>query len=162
MQLDWQRLFLSADGRIGRQEYWVGFLLILGVSVVLKFIPFLGLLLSIALIYPQVCVGSKRLHDMGRSGYLMLIPYGAIVVGFVLAGVFGGMAALSGAFNNTAGAAVGAGLAGLGAAVGLLALSCLISLAFIVWVGVTPSQPGENRYGPQPVVTPAPVPPPAA
>ena len=160
MQFDWQRLFLSADGRIGRQEYWVGFLLILGASVVLKFIPFLGPLLSLALIYPQVCVGSKRLHDMGRSGFLMLIPYGVVVVGFVLAAVFGGMAALSGAFNSTSGAA--AGLAGLGAAVGLLALSCLVSLAFIVWVGVSPSQPGENRYGPEPLATPAPVPPPAA
>ena len=162
MQLDWQRLFLSADGRIGRQEYWVGFLLILGASVVLKFIPFLGPLLSLALIYPQVCVGSKRLHDMGRSGFLMLIPYGVVVVGFILAGVFGGMAALSGAFSHSGGAAAAAGLAGLGAAVGLIGLACLISLGFIVWVGVTPSQPGENRYGPEPMPAPAPVPPPAA
>jgi uncharacterized membrane protein YhaH (DUF805 family) len=127
--------------------------------VVLKFIPFLGPLLSIALIYPQICVGSKRLHDMGRSGFLMAAPYVVFLICLVLAGVFGGMAALSGAFSNTAGAAFGAGLAGLGAAVGLVALAGLFCLGFIIWVGVTPGQVGENRYGPEPVVSPAPVPP---
>jgi uncharacterized membrane protein YhaH (DUF805 family) len=160
MQLDWQRLFLSADGRIGRQEYWVGFLILLGVGFVAKFIPFIGILISLALIYAQVCVGSKRLHDMGRSGFLMLIPYGVFVVALIVALMFGGMAMLAGMAGGdtgTAAAAVGAGL-GL---VGIMLLACLVSLGFIVWVGVTPSQPGENRYGPEPMAAPAPVPPPA-
>ena len=150
MQFDWQRLFLSADGRIGRQEYWIAFLMILGASVVLRFIPFLGALLSLALIYPQVCVGSKRLHDMGRSGFLMLVPYGICVVAGILAGIFGGMAAMSGMFGGHS-ATVGAGLAGLGMAVGMLGLGILIAFGFVIWVGVTPGQVGENRYGPEPL-----------
>jgi uncharacterized membrane protein YhaH (DUF805 family) len=156
MQFDWKRLFLTADGRIGRQEYWIAFLIMLGVSVVLKFIPFLGPLLSLALIYPQVCVGSKRLHDFGKSGFLMLVPYGVVVVALILVLVFGGMALISGAFSGNNGAAVGAGLAGLGVAAGLMGLAVLACLGFIVWVGVMPTQPGENRYGPEPVVVPLP------
>jgi uncharacterized membrane protein YhaH (DUF805 family) len=160
MQLDWQRLFLSADGRIGRQEYWVGFLILLGVGFIARFIPFLGGLISLALIYPQVCVGSKRLHDMGRSGFLMLIPYGVFLVALVMALMFGGLAFLGAMVGGGDGtmAAVGAGL-GVG---GAILLACLVSLAFIVWVGVTPSQAGENRYGPEPMAGAAPVPPPAA
>src|SRR5215212_10293394 len=105
MQLDWQRLFLSADGRIGRQEYWVGFLILLGVGFIVKFIPFLGILLSLALIYPQVCVGSKRLHDMGRSGFLMLVPYGIFVVGLIVMAMIGGAAVMGGMMGGNAGTA---------------------------------------------------------
>ena len=155
MQFDWQRLFLSADGRIGRQEYWIAFLMMLGASVVLRFIPFLGGILSLALIYPQVCVGSKRLHDMGRSGFLMLAPYGICVVAGILAAIFGGMAAMSGMFSGHS-AAVGAGLAGLGMAFGMLGLGVLIAFGFVIWVGVTPGQVGENRYGPEPSTGPTP------
>jgi len=162
MQFDWQRLFLSADGRIGRQEYWIAFLMLLGAGVVARFIPFLGPLLSLALIYPQVCVGSKRLHDIGRSGFLMLIPYGVFVVALILGLMLGGMAFLAGMAGGDGGATAAAVGAGLGLA-GIVLVACLVSLGFIIWVGVTPSQPGENRYGPEPVVAPvAPVPPPAA
>ena len=41
----------------------------------------------------------------------------------------------------------------------LVAWAGVAGMAFIIWVGVTPSQPGENRYGPEPMPAPAAVPP---
>ena len=32
----------------------------------------------------------------------------------------------------------------------LLALSFLVGVAFLLWIGLTDSQPGENRFGPNP------------
>ena len=122
MQLDWQRLFLSADGRIGRQEYWIGFAILFVGGLVLGMIPILNLL-SIVLIYPQVCVGSKRLHDMGRSGWLMLVPFGVGLVAMVLSLMVGGAALFSARAGGDAGAAAAMG-AGLGF-LGIVLLACL-------------------------------------
>jgi uncharacterized membrane protein YhaH (DUF805 family) len=158
MQYDWKRLFLSADGRIGRQEFWIGFLLMLGVSVILRFIPILGTLATLALIYPQVCVGSKRLHDIGKSGYLMILPFGVCAIGFIAAGIFGGMAVMGSIMGGSSGAsALGASLAGMGLAAGLAGLAVLFALGFTIWVGVATGQPGENQYGPAPEAPPPPV-----
>ena len=33
--MDWKTLFFSAEGRIGRSTFWVGWLVLLGVNVVL-------------------------------------------------------------------------------------------------------------------------------
>ena len=30
------------------------------------------------------------------------------------------------------------------------ACSCLVNLAFLLWIGLTDSQPGDNRFGPNP------------
>ncbi|HET9160183.1 MAG TPA: DUF805 domain-containing protein [Caulobacteraceae bacterium] len=158
MNYDWKRLFLSADGRIGRQEYWIGFLILLGVSVVVKFIPFLGLILTLALIYPQVCVGSKRLHDFGKSGFLMLAPYGAFVAGIILAMIMGGAAIMSSMTGRGDVAAAGVFGAAMGAGMVMLLVG-LLCLAFIIWVGVMQGDPAENRYGPPPLAEPAVVPP---
>ena len=69
--MDWKSLFLSADGRIRRSEFWIGWLVIFAVNALLGWvIP----LLSILLIYPTVCIFSKRLHDMGKTGWLQLAP----------------------------------------------------------------------------------------
>jgi hypothetical protein len=38
--MDWKALFFSADGRIGRSAFWIGWLVLLGVNVVLGWIRF--------------------------------------------------------------------------------------------------------------------------
>jgi uncharacterized membrane protein YhaH (DUF805 family) len=73
--LDFRELFLSADGRIARMAFWLGasllFLLTLTYEVVVS--PTLhwvtGWFVYPLLVYPGVCVLSKRLHDRGRSGW---------------------------------------------------------------------------------------------
>jgi uncharacterized membrane protein YhaH (DUF805 family) len=156
MQFDWKRLYLSADGRIGRQEFWIGFLILIAVGVVLGWIPFVGFLVGIACAYAQVCLGSKRLHDMGKSGWLMLVPFAVGVVCGIIAVIAGGMAIMGASLANDGAAAAGA-LAGAGMAMGVFGLAFIVNIAFLLWVGLTPSQLGENRYGPAPEVVPTPV-----
>ncbi|HEY9235099.1 MULTISPECIES: DUF805 domain-containing protein [Phenylobacterium] len=139
--MDWKTLFLTPEGRIGRRDFWIGFAIIFAAGVVAGVIPLLGPLIGFLLIYPQVCVHAKRLHDMGRTAWLMLIP-GAVFLGaMIVATMMGGLAAMSGDFGAVHGAAMMAtGLAFM--------LSFLVGLAFLLWIGLTASQPGENRFGP--------------
>ena len=139
--MDWKTLFLSGEGRIGRRDFWIGFLIIMAASFLLGFIPIIGMIVGLALIWPQVCIHAKRLHDMGRTAWLMLIPMAISLGAMVVVAAVGGMAALSGDASAVTGAAFGVmGLA--------LLISFVVSLAFLLWVGLTPSQPGDNRFGP--------------
>src|SRR5258706_5284705 len=140
--MDWNYLLLSPQGRIGRQDFWIGFAVVMGLSVLCNLVPIIGQIAGLLLLWPQACIHSKRLHDMGRSAWLMLIPFGvAIAIGGVAA-VTRGLSGL-GAMTGHLGAAAASG------ALTLLALGCafLVGLAFLLWVGLTPGQPGPNRFG---------------
>ncbi|CAN5321417.1 hypothetical protein BH10PSE1_BH10PSE1_01060 [soil metagenome] len=142
---DWRALFLEANGRIGQKDYWIGFGIVFAVNIVLSWLPLIGFLVSLAAIYAGVCVSSKRLHDMGRSGWLAAIPYGALAAAIVFStiSVIGMIGAAN--YDNGMGFMAGAGALGL-----LWTAASLISLGFVIWLGVTPGQPGDNRYGPPP------------
>ena len=74
--MDWQKLFLSFDGRISRQPFWIGTLILVGVNIVATLVfgeGMLGAVVAVALIYPSVCVSVKRWHDRGKSGWWVLI-----------------------------------------------------------------------------------------
>jgi uncharacterized membrane protein YhaH (DUF805 family) len=145
--MDWGRLFLSANGRIGRGEFWIGFLILFVLGIVVHFIPGLGQLLAILLIYPWVCLYSKRLHDMGKSGWLQLIPFAVWIIGILVAVMSGmGGAIMAMASGSDAQATAGA-LAGAGVAALVLCAAALINLIFLLWVGLSPGQAGDNAYG---------------
>ena len=142
--MDWKFLFLDSNGRIGRKDFWIGFLILFVAGFVLGLIPVLGVLISIALIYPQVCLYAKRLHDFGKSGWLAAVPYAAAAIFLVVTFLTVGVSALAAG----GGADFGAGAAGGLWLVGLLAIIVgLGSLAFLRWVGLSRSDPGTNRYG---------------
>jgi uncharacterized membrane protein YhaH (DUF805 family) len=74
--MDWQRLFLTFDGRISRQPFWIGSLILLAVNVLVVGVlgqGVLGALVSLALVYPSVALGIKRWHDRNKSGWWVLI-----------------------------------------------------------------------------------------
>ena len=146
---DWKNLFFSFEGRIRRTHFWVGWLILLGVGVVVGWIPFIGWLISIALIWPNLAIVVKRLHDMGRSGWLAVIPYAALILGGIIAFFMVGVGALanSAALEAEDPAAI---MALIGPIFGFVALIGLICLAFLLWIGITDSQPGDNRFGPNP------------
>ena len=132
--MDWVKLLLSPQGRITRAPFWFGIMVIIIASLALRLIPVpIVRLLSLALLWPQICVNAKRLHDMGRTGWLMLVPYvvsvACVVVGFVMNA--------GGGFPPRP-------------AVAPLALAGLVSLGFLFWLGLTPSQAGANRFGEAP------------
>lgn len=151
--MDFKNLFFSADGRIGRQDFWVGFLILLGANVVLNMIPLIGQILSLVLCWCWICLYSKRLHDMGKSGWLVAVPLVIAVVAGVVAGISGAMAVFSAAtaVDGTDPTAAMGFLAGMGFAALVVGAAVLINLAFLLWVGLSGGQPGENRFGPVPV-----------
>lgn len=66
--------YATFTGRASRSEYWWFFLFNVIVSVVLTivFAPLSGLY-SLATLIPGVAIGVRRLHDIGRSGWWLLI-----------------------------------------------------------------------------------------
>lgn len=69
------------SGRARRAEYWYFFLFNIIISVALIIITavigdvfsILGLLYSLALLIPGLAVSVRRLHDVGKSGWMVLI-----------------------------------------------------------------------------------------
>ena len=68
------------SGRSTRADYWYFFLFNLIFSIVIGFIaglirlPFLGSIYSLAVLIPGLAVGVRRMHDVGKSGWYLLIP----------------------------------------------------------------------------------------
>lgn len=158
METDVQKfgtLFFSPFGRIGRRDFWLAWLVIFAVNVVLTWIPLIGLALWLAGLYATICIYSKRLHDMGRTGWLQVIPILASVTWWVLAlytavGIlFAGFATEAGWLEAGAGLGVISGLASL-IITGLVALT--IEIVFLIWIGVAKSDSLDNQYGPAPVI----------
>lgn len=145
--MDWTKLFFSPDGRIGRQAYWIGWLVLIGVNTLLFWVPFL----SLVTIYCWICVCSKRFHDMGKSGWLSAIPVTLSIVmpiGAVIAVAGAAVASsISGASDETVVAAVLSAVAGSAL---LLLGALLIGIGFLIWQGVALGEPGPNGYGPPP------------
>ena len=85
-----KQLFTVFDGRINRQTFWICFGIFFAISFVLYLVffllisPILFYLAALALIYPQVAVGCKRFHDMGKSGWMQLIGLIPFVGGIIL------------------------------------------------------------------------------
>ncbi len=146
---DWQKLLFSFEGRTRRSHFWIGWLICLGAGVVAGWIPFVGILISIALIWPNLAIAVKRLHDMGKSGWLVVIPWVVSIVGGIAAVSVMGVSALSNASALEDGdpAAI---MALLGPTMGIFAVVTLICLGFLLWIGLSEGQSGDNRYGPNP------------
>jgi len=137
--IDWQALYLSGRGRIGRAEFWLGAAGLIGVGLVASLIPVAGALASLALIYPWACLMAKRLHDFGRSGLLVLVA----AVPAAIAGALGLFTALAARSLGTLSMA----LAGAGLSLAVSTVALLISLGFLLWVGLKPGDVTANSYG---------------
>ena len=118
--------------------------------MVISWIPVINLL-GFVLIWPNLAISVKRLHDMGKTGWLVAIPWVASTV-FLIIGFFMVMgAAIAGGVgadyyeNNPA-----ALFAMMGPAVGAFVLAALVPLAFLLWIGLVEGDQGDNRFGPNP------------
>jgi uncharacterized membrane protein YhaH (DUF805 family) len=130
------------QGRAGRAEYWWWVLFSVLVNLVLSFVPPLNGIVAIALLLPGLAVSVRRLHDLNRSGWFLLLPapFG------VLAGIFGALYFLGRAGfispNVVSGTAFGI--------FGLLTIAAYLILLF--WF-CQKGTAGPNQYGAAPVVT---------
>ena len=146
---DWQKLLFSFEGRTRRSHFWIGWLICLGIGVVAGWIPLIGFVISIGLIWPNLAITVKRLHDMGMSGWIAAVPFVANIIGCIMmfvsvgASVFMNAAAL----ENEDPAAI---FALLGPMFGIMGILFLVNIGFLLWVGLSEGKPGSNKYGPNP------------
>ncbi len=148
--MDIGRLLFSPEGRIGQRDFWIGFLMLFVFGILIHAVLLVGTLMWLLSTYCWVCLFSKRLHDMGQSGFaqLWLYLFDVLAVAALIVGGLGSV--LASVFS---GGHVGWGL--LAGGVGLIVLAgfawFLVRLGFVLWVGLTPGQAGDNRYGPAPL-----------
>ena len=78
------------DGRAGRQEFWMFVLFSVIVSIIVTIIgnvihlPFLGGLYGLAVLLPSLGVEIRRLHDIDKSGWWVLIGLVPLIGGIWL------------------------------------------------------------------------------
>lgn len=73
--------YAEFNGRSQRSEYWYFFLFNILISIVLSIASSIigddnrifGSLYSLAVFIPSIAVGVRRLHDTGKSGWMILI-----------------------------------------------------------------------------------------
>lgn len=82
------RNYATFSGRARRSEYWY-FVLFNGIiSFVFGFVcgliqvPELANLYSLAVLIPSIAVGVRRMHDVGKSGWFLLIPIYNLILTF--------------------------------------------------------------------------------
>jgi uncharacterized membrane protein YhaH (DUF805 family) len=133
----WITLFTSPAGRISRGQFWLhGVLPIVVCSLVLGWIPILGVPVTLALAWASICICFKRFHDLGLPGWWSLLN----IIPMLLAAFLTGASFF---------------VAGFGAA--WLLAEVLWGLALVVWivqmalVYLHVGEPGPNRYGPDPI-----------
>jgi uncharacterized membrane protein YhaH (DUF805 family) len=163
--MNWQSVFFSSNGRMGQKDFWIAVVALIGAWILSLALHFLAFFAWLLLAYCWICVLSKRLHDAGRSGWLILVPvavgFAAVCISLVIAGV-GAISAFASGASDASNWAVMWGALGVSAV--LWGLAGLVKLVFILWVGLGASDASENRYGPPPSpwIRPAQPPAPAA
>lgn len=103
--MDWKYLFTSFEGRIGRQQMWMGIIVLIVISIIVGVldmilgtrtesgIGILGAIFSLICIYPSLALYAKRWHDRGKSGWwslILIIPLVGVIWWFVECGCLRG------------------------------------------------------------------------
>ncbi|HXG79806.1 MAG TPA: DUF805 domain-containing protein [Methyloceanibacter sp.] len=146
MDLDFQYLFTSFEGRINRAKWWAGTIILTIISIILGFIigavfgpSFLGTLLliivTLVLFYPSYAVSAKRFQDRDKPGITAL--YGLVPVL---------IASLLQAFGLT-------GAPGEPNALGWICalVTWGVGIWFLIDLGILKGTPGPNRFGGDPL-----------
>ena len=156
------RQYVGFRGRATRAEYWwwalgttvASILLSIIEGAVLGFdgsVQVLSLLFWLAILLPRLAVTTRRLHDIGRSGWwqLVWVAAGALaaipfIIGLVAS--LGSMFILSGGEGDFSMAAIAPLIVGL-----LISVAIWIGLAvWIIWWMVKQGHAGPNQHGPDP------------
>ncbi len=79
--------YATFSGRARRKEYWMFvlfntiFAFVFGFVCGLIGVPDLAQLYTLAILLPSIAIGVRRMHDVGKSGWFLLIP----IYNFILA-----------------------------------------------------------------------------
>jgi uncharacterized membrane protein YhaH (DUF805 family) len=146
MKFDFNRLYLTTTGRIGRAEFWVGILGIAIVAIVAVFVvaavfgplsvlaEVLVFLVELLLAYPTYAVMAKRFHDRARPAATAMPAIGIPLLTALLTLV------------GLTGSETGPNLLG--------EVLNFVNLVIAIWIlldlGILPGTRGDNQYGPDP------------
>lgn len=138
--MEYRWIYFSMRGRLSPGKFWRTYLGLFVVGLLANLAPVVGTLVGLGCTYATLCVCTKRLHDMGRSGWLQalaMIPWVATLAWAVVAAGdrMGDADALGRAMVEHHGVLLAA------------AASLAISIAFLVWLARTPGDAGPNPYG---------------
>jgi uncharacterized membrane protein YhaH (DUF805 family) len=141
-RLDWSYLFLRFDGRIGRQTFWIAFLVVVTLELASHFVAYrfddgerLSAIVSLAYAYPEFAVFAKRGHDRGISPY--------VVGAFFLLSTFMDFLVVTG---------FGGGASRPNSVMLLLGLPWMaFALTLLFELGLRRGTVGPNQYGPDPL-----------
>lgn len=154
--MDFRYLYTSLEGRINRKPFWIASLILFVVAVVISLAivapisaasatmgALVALILSLALLYPGVALGVKRLHDRGQSGSLMavFVAPGLVTQLCDLLGITGGYQTIGEHaiyMPNTLGWI-------------LTLITLVVAIWALVVLGFLKGTSGTNSYGPDPL-----------
>lgn len=144
-------LLTTTEGRIGRQQWWLGIVVIIVASIVLSLIlGILGLgswaqlIAYLVLLYPNWCLGIKRRQDRDNNGldFKILIVVSGLLT---LLQAFGIGVTMTDMGNGIMMPAPDAWMMVLSLAVAVLGIYLLVQLGFLRGTA------GPNSYGPDPL-----------
>jgi uncharacterized membrane protein YhaH (DUF805 family) len=78
--------YVNFNGRARRSEYWYFVLFNVIISFILGFtigilqLPDFSFIYTVGIILPSIAVGVRRMHDVGKSGWYLLIPIYSIIL----------------------------------------------------------------------------------
>jgi uncharacterized membrane protein YhaH (DUF805 family) len=84
-QVDWQNLFGTMQGRINRQKFWIGAVILAVINIIAQILDgafgtphagyygVIGIIVGLVLIYPSIALSAKRWHDRNKSAWWILI-----------------------------------------------------------------------------------------
>tara|TARA_R110001599_G_scaffold22517_1_gene83173 strand:- start:1433 stop:1912 length:480 start_codon:yes stop_codon:yes gene_type:complete len=142
-------VLFKPNGRITQGQFWGGWAVLVGANIVASFIPLIGTVISLGLIYVGCCVYGKRLHDMGKSAWIHAIPWAVSLIITIFAIVKMMPVIMQMAEDDPELASDPAFvMAAVGPAMGFLLVSFLVWVGYTIWVGVAGPDPDTNQYGP--------------
>lgn len=81
--------YADFSGRARRKEYWMyalfNLIIIYGVIILalvlkIKALMFLANIYALATMIPSLAVGVRRMHDVGKSGWFLLVPIYSLIL----------------------------------------------------------------------------------
>jgi uncharacterized membrane protein YhaH (DUF805 family) len=135
--VNWTDLFTSFDGRISRQPFWIGVLILVAIEIAAYYAlsERLSSILGLLLAYPEFAVFAKRGHDRNVPAWVAaLVMAGAVILALMdLFGLAGTTERRSTAFM----------------VVGIPVVITFVIL--LVDFGLRRGTAGPNQYGPDPL-----------
>lgn len=164
----WLSFLFSSDGRISRKRYWLSY--VLPAFVIFFFAAFLDGLTSdrseraagvfqglawLFLLWPSFAVVAKRLHDRGMSGWWAALANGLIPVVILAVAAYWYYSTRMRVAEGAASASTPPDLT-MGLLLGAVCIAfALVWIFFVIQIGFVRGQVGENKYGDDPLPTPA-------